>query len=98
MAAQVTSEKMLLEPFQSAYKVCHCAESALRRVQNDVLRSIDEGKGVILLMLDLSAVFDTIDHQTLLYRLYNRFGIQGRVCQFTSYLAERKQIVSIGND
>ena len=50
-------------------------------------------------MLDLSAAFDTVDHQTLLHRLRKRFGIQGAACQwFTSYLAERKQFVSIGNE
>lgn len=47
-------------------------------------------------MHDLSAAFDTIDHQILLHRLYNRFGIQGMVCQwFTTYLEKRKQFVSI---
>ena len=50
-------------------------------------------------MLDLSAAFDTVDHQTLLHRLRKRFGIQGAACQwFTSYLAERKQFVSIGSE
>ena len=43
------------------------------------------------------AAFDTVDHQTFLHRLRNRFVMQGAACQwFTSYLAERKQFVSIG--
>ena len=45
---------------------------------------------VVLLMLDLSVAFDTVDHQTLLHRLRNRFGIQGAACQwFKSYQAEK---------
>jgi len=63
-------------------------------VQNDVLRSIDDGMSVVLLMLDWSAAFDTLDYQILLHRL----GIQSAACQgFTLYLAERKQFVSIGS-
>ena len=89
----------LLETFQSAYKVGHSTESALLRVQNDILRSIDDGKGVLLLTLDLSAAFDTVDHRILLQRLHDRFGIQGAVYRwFESYLEERRQFVSIGKE
>ena len=61
VAAQVTShlsENRLLESFVSAYKISHSMESALLKVQNDILCSIDDGKSVVLLMLDLSAAFD----------------------------------------
>ena len=44
----------LEELFQSAYKAGHSTESALIRVQNDVLRAIDDDRCVILLLLDLS--------------------------------------------
>ena len=99
-AARVTSHlsenSRLLESFQSAYKVGRSTESALLRGQNDVLCSIDDGIRVFLLMLDLSAAFDTVDHQILPHRLRNRFGIQSAACQgFRLYLAERKQFVSI---
>ena len=102
VAAQVTSHltenSRLLESFQFSYKVGRSTESALSRGQNDVLRSIDDGMSVVPLMLDLSAAFDTLDHQILLHRLWNRFGIQSAACQgFTLYLAERKQFVSIGS-
>ena len=86
----------LVETFQSAYKDGHSTESALLRVQNDILRSIDDGKGALLLTLDLSAAFDTVDHRILLQRLHDRFGIQGAVYRwFESYLEERRQFVSI---
>ena len=42
---------------------------ALVKVQNDILRAVDENKSVILLLLDLSAAFDTVDHSILLSRL-----------------------------
>ena len=56
---------------------------------------MDEGKLSVLVLLDLSAVFDTIDHDILLHRLQHVFGIQGTVLSwFRSYLTKRFQIVS----
>ena len=86
------------ELFQSAYKAGHSTETALLRVQNDVLRAIDNGGCVMLLLLDLSAAFDTVDHSILLSRLSNSFGIAGAVYQwFQSYLSGRTQFVAVGN-
>ena len=50
---------------QSAYKANHSTETALLRVYNDMLFSIDQGGGGILVLLDLSSAFDTIDHAML---------------------------------
>ena len=55
----------LNETFQSAYKRYHSSETALIRVQNYILNAIDNNKCVILLLLDLSAAFDTVDHKIL---------------------------------
>ena len=54
----------LHELLQSAYKQGHSTETMLVKVQNDILRSIDEHNCVALLLLDLSAAFDTVhvDH------------------------------------
>ena len=52
--------------FQSANKAHHSTEMALVRVQNDVPQAADRKGGVIMLPLDLSAAFDTIDHELLL--------------------------------
>ena len=88
----------LLEPLQSAYKPQHSTETALIKVQNDILLALDKNKCVILLLLDLSAAFDTVDHQTLLHRLDNLYGITGTALEwFTSYLTRRKQFVAINN-
>ena len=51
--------------YQSAYKKCHRTETALLRVQNDLLIALDSGCTVILFMLGLSVAFDTIDHSTM---------------------------------
>ena len=56
----------LNEVFQSAYKKNHSTESALLRVTNDILRAIDDNSSTILLLLDLSSAFDTVDHSILL--------------------------------
>ena len=63
----------LMEPFQSAYRPNHRLETALLRVCNDILQSMDQTKITVLVLHDLSAAFDTIDHQILLHRLQSRF-------------------------
>ena len=70
-------ENKLEEIFQSAYKVGHSTESALLLVHNDVLRALDDGKCVMLVLLDLSAVFDTVDRCILLSRISQCIGAQG---------------------
>ena len=56
----------LHEKFQSAYKPNHSTETALTRIQNDILMALDNKKGVVLVLFDLSAAFDTVDHTLLL--------------------------------
>ena len=58
----------LQEVLQSAYRQYHSTETALLKVQNDLLTAIDTDGGAILVLLDLSAAFDTIDHKILIYR------------------------------
>ena len=66
----------IYELFQSAYKANHSTETPLVKVQNDVLRALDGQQSVILLLLDLYAPFDTVDHAILLTRLSQRFLIK----------------------
>ena len=87
----------LYELFQSAYRQLHSTETALLRVQNDLLQAVDTEGGAILVLLDLSAAFDTIDHQKLLNLLDRSFGIKGSALKwFESYLKERTQTVQVG--
>ena len=65
------------EPLQSAYKPFHSCETALVRVHNDILVAIDKRHCVALLLLDLFAAFDTVDHHILLTRLHPKYSISG---------------------
>ena len=67
------------ERFQSAHKAYHSIETALLTITNDILLSLDRRDNVFLLLLDLSAAFDLVDHSLLLSRLNNSFGITGTV-------------------
>ena len=58
-------ENDLLEPLQSAYKTFHSTETALLTVRNDIMLSLDKGENVFLVLLDLSAAFDTVNHSLL---------------------------------
>ena len=85
-----------MEEFQSAYRKGHSTETALLRVQSDILHAIDQGKAAYLILLDLSAAFDTIDHEILLKYMETYLGIGGTVLNwFRSYLCNRKQSVVI---
>ena len=85
-----------MEPFQCAYRPSQCVETVLLRVCNDILRSMDQRKITVLMLLDLSGAFDTVDHPILLHRLQSRFGVTGVVLDwFTSYLTGRRQCVTI---
>lgn len=89
----------LRDKFQSAYRPSHSTETALLKVTNDIKNIIDNKQVCLLAMLDLSAAFDTIDHQILVKRLENDFGISGMALQwFSSYLANRFQAVKIGRE
>ena len=84
--------------FQSAYKENHSTETALLKIKNDIHLSLSQGKPSALVLLDLSAAFDTIDHCMLLNRLSSWFGVSSKVLSwFSSYISNRSQSVKIGN-
>ena len=84
------------EPLQSAYKAGHSTETALVQVHNDICSAMDQNQVTILVLLDLSAAFDTVDHTILLNRLSNVVGIKDRaLAWFKSYLTGRSQRVKI---
>ena len=86
----------LLAKFQSAYRRFHSTETALLRVFSDILYAIDQQQEVVLVLLDISSAFDTIDHSALLNRLWDRYGIDGTVLKwFQSYLVGCTQAVMI---
>jgi len=67
----------LLPHRQSAYRRHHSTETALLRVLSDIYAAADKQEVTLLGLLDLSAVFDCVDHDILLRRLRQSFGIGG---------------------
>ena len=81
---------------QSAYKRHYSTETALLKVKNDLLMSMDNQRVTFLVLLDLSAAFDTVCHQIVVDRLHSKFRVSGTVLEWLrSYLSKRSQRVSI---
>ena len=86
----------LKESYQSAYRPLHSTETALIKVFNDVLSELDSQNVMCLVLLDLSAAFDTVDHEIILQRLNLSQGLDDDILSWIkSYLSDRTQRVSI---
>ena len=84
--------------FRSAYRIGHSTETALTRIDNDILLAIDDNSCIILMLLDLSTALDAVDHDILL-RLEHRFRITGKaLSRLTSYLTDRTQFVKAASE
>ena len=93
------TDNELFPMLQSAYGKGHSTETALLRVVNDILSSMNKQHVSILVLLDLSAAFDTVDHAILLRRLETSFGItDAALAWFSSYLSGRSQRVSVDGE
>ena len=85
-------------PYQSAYRKFHSTETALLKIHNDMLASMDAGRVTALILLDLSAACDTVDHTLLLSRLDDWFGDTGKALDwFKSYFTCWCQRIKIGD-
>ena len=81
---------------QSGYRANHSCETATLTMYNDLLCISDLKNKVVLLLLDLSAAFDTVNHKILLAKLKSKFGISGDVWNwFRSYLDGRSFTVTV---
>ena len=86
----------LYERTQSAYRGCHSTETALIKVQSDIMAAVDQGSVAVLVLLDLSAAFDTVDHRVLLDRLDAVFRVSGSAHSWLQiYLKDRTQTVCL---
>jgi len=75
---------------QSVYRRFHSTETAVTKVYNDLLLAADVGQVSVLCLVDLTAAFDTVDHQLLLHRLERQYSLRGVVSAwFSSYLTDR---------
>ena len=87
----------LLPVRQSAYRIHHSTETAIISVHNEIVRNVDEGNVCALVLLDMSAAFDTVDHSVLLQVLEQRFGFRDHVLEWSrSFLSQRSHKVRIG--
>jgi hypothetical protein len=87
----------LFDPYQSAYQKRMSCETALVKIKDDVDRMLDNGEAVLIVLLDLSAAFDTVEHSVLLQRLGD-IGVTGLALSwFSSYLQGRKQQIRIND-
>ena len=92
------TENNLRDKMQSAYREQHSTETALMKVQHDIVHNLDYGHCVMLVLLDTNAAFDTINIDMLLNTLHLRFGIGSTALDwFKSYLTGRSQRVTIGS-
>ena len=83
--------------FHLAYRRGHSPETALLRILN-LLVMTDGGNNAVLVLLDQSAAFDTLDHMLLLQRLHAEIGLDGSTLDwFSSYLSCRSQQVLVGH-
>jgi len=92
-------ENKLFPDGQSSYRRGHSTETAVLCVHKDLVHAIDEQRITGLVMLDLSAAFDTVDHSILLSVLERRFGVSDTtVSWFRSYLSDRTQTIHVNGN
>jgi len=83
---------------QSAYRALHSTETAMTKVVNDLLSAVDSGKPTVLLSLNINAAFKMLDHDRLLNRTTELFGLSGQVIDWLeSYSTGRTSYVSVAN-
>jgi len=83
---------------QSGFRKYHSTESAVLKVLSDIFCAIDQGNVALAAFLDVSAAFDTVDHEILLQRLSTSYGITGLAHDwFRSFITGRLQTVRLGS-
>ena len=88
----------LMPDHQSAYRRGYSCETCVLYLVNNILWAMENGEILVCCMLDLSAAFDTIDHDKILQVLKVRFGIvDDALAWYDSYLRPRRFKVCVNN-
>ena len=83
---------------QSGYKKYHSCETALIKVVNDIQIEKQQNNITVVLMLDQSAAFDTVDLPTIITKLERGYNITGKALKWiSSYLLGRTYSVIVNN-
>ena len=81
---------------QSGFTANCSTETALLKVQSDILGALGEKKVTLLVLLNLSSAFDTLDHMHLLKTLEICYNIKGKALSWIqSYFIDRNQFVKV---
>ncbi len=95
----LTKKNDIYEEFQLGFRPRHSTETALVKITNDLLLASDQSCILLLVLLDRSAAFDTIDHDIIIDQLQNYTGIQGQALRwFRSYLSDRYHFVYLNRE
>ena len=79
-----------------SHGISHNKQEKTTNKKNLIIMNMDMGHVTLLVLLDLSAAFDTVDHDLLTHRLQSLLGLRGTALQwFRSYLRGRSQQVAI---
>ena len=82
--------------YQSAYREHYSCETAILHISDNILWAMEKQCITPLVVMDLSAAFDTVDHDILLAILKTKFGIEDKALKwFDSYLCPRSYMVTI---
>ena len=96
LETHLSSHRLHNKP-QLAYRTGHSTETALLKIHHDIAEALDRKCLAALVLLDLSAAFDVIDHKILQTRLEYSFGVTGSALSWiNSYLSDRSQYIAIG--
>ena len=92
----VLQRNTAIPTFQSAYRKFHSTETAMCKIYNDLVMNSCQSRTTLLVLLDLSAAFDTVDHRLLLDD-FSACGVRGSaLALLESYLTDQTQAVVVG--
>jgi hypothetical protein len=87
----------LFDQYQSAYRTHHSCETAVLSILNDIYAAADRREISIAALLDMSAAFDTVDHELLIMKLANINIIDDALNWIRTYLRDRTHLTQVGD-